>query len=99
MLYPFMTRNDGTEITFSPVRYIDGKEVVSVCSERWSPEKNDFETLCVRFPGAIIEEANALNEEEIAQIMNFLAIYEPLYFRFARQGGIGQRNYKSERSL
>lgn len=91
MKYPFMTRNDGTEITFSDIKIIDDNEQVEVYFERWSKEHNDFDYLRVKLPGGIIVDGNGFGDVEKTNFVSMSLQYEPLFFKFAKQGGIGNR--------
>ena len=74
MLFPFMTMDDGTEIVYSEIIHINGRDNVRVEFERWNDDRDAFDSMECLLPngemskviGFTQEEANYYQEKMIA---------------------------------
>ena len=86
MVYPFMTLNDGTEITHTDIMLIDGKETVKVYIEQ--PVDGGFNSCECVLPGYKWTNIEGFNEVEIEHLKDIIKSTAHLIIRFARQGGL-----------
>ena len=75
MLYPFITLPDGTEIVYSDILHIDGKERVQVKFERWNDNRDDFDSMeCLLPDGKMTKVIGFLPEEVNYQRAKILSL-------------------------
>lgn len=86
VMYPYMTLNDGTEITHSALIGQGETQSVEVCFQR--PKADGAEhALCV-LPGYSWKLRNGFTDEEICYFEKLLQNNAHLFFKFAKSGGI-----------
>ena len=88
MMYPYMTLNDGTEITHSQLLDLqhDGTITVEVHFER--PTDTGFDSARCSLPSYTWLYHEGFSAEEIERFEQFLKRNVHLFFKFAGQGGI-----------
>lgn len=85
MMYPYMTLNDETEITYSDIKKIDGKEYIKVYIER--PTENGFDTAECLIPDYDTWKFDGFNQNDIDNLKQIVSKGAHLFFKFARKGG------------
>ena len=85
--YPFMTRNDGTEITFSDVVMVDNTETTTVCFKRWSGERHNYDFMSITLPNGKMENMIGYTRKDADEYAEFVRNYYPLLIKYAKQGG------------
>ena len=83
MMYPFLTLDDGTEITHSEM-YPDGR--VKVYMEK-PDEKDCFHHAVCWLPGYVWEDVRGLSRTEIDRCQDVIQSTAHLILRFAQGGG------------
>lgn len=83
MIYPFMTLEDGTEITHSEM--LSGGEVKIYIE---TPDKKDcFHSMVCYLPAYRIENISGYSEEEVNKYMDFIRKAAHLIIEFSQEGG------------
>ena len=82
MLYPFMTLNDGTEITYSEPK-ADGCTIVNI----ETPIENGFKSATCAIPGYKWEN-HGYSEIEMEQLRQLVKSVAHLLIKYSREGGI-----------
>lgn len=88
MRYPFIKENDNTEIVFSEIKE-DGD--VLVFFERWDEKIDNFDSMTVSLKDRKAYDIIGFTDEEVKEKSNFVINMTALIYRFAGQGGIGNR--------
>lgn len=86
MTYPYITMKDDTEVAFSEILTIGGKESVRIFFER--PTMSGFVTAECLIP-AYSWNIKGMTTSEIAALQNFVKKNEKSFFKFAKKGGVG----------
>ena len=88
MMYPFVKYADETEVVFSDIRTKEnGEEYIYVCFER--PTIKGFDTIIFELPSyEIIKKDGEYTEEEIEKFKQVVERGAPLFFKYAREGGM-----------
>ena len=85
MVYPFMTLNDGTEITHTDIMLIDGKETVKVYIEQ--PVDGGFNSCECVLPGYKWTNIEGFSDAKMDYLKEFISSIAHVIIRLARNGG------------
>lgn len=85
MMYPFMTLNDGTEITYSSPITTAHEDQVKVCIE--TPTHQGFKNAECVIPGYHWVN-NGYSDTEMAEFKRLIKSVAHLLIRFSHEGGI-----------
>ena len=66
MLFPFLTLPDGTEVVYSEILHIDGKDCVKVMFERWNDEHDDFDSMECLLPNGEMTNVVGFTDKEVS---------------------------------
>lgn len=88
MMYPFIKYSDETEVVFSDIRNKEnGEEYLLICFER--PTESGFDTIIFELPSyKIVKKEGNYTEEEIERFYKIVERGAPLFFKYAREGGM-----------
>ena len=86
MMYPYMTLNDGTEITHSQIIPVNGSDTVQVHFER--PTDTGFDSARCVLPSYKWLYHEGYRDVELQRFEEFLKNNSHLFFKFAKEGGI-----------
>lgn len=67
MLYPFLTTPDHTEISFSEILTVNGKNQVRVYVEKWDEANRRFDCMELYLPDGIVTKYVGFTEKEAAR--------------------------------
>ena len=84
MMYPYMTLNDETEITFSEMK-LDGRVKVYI---ETPDEKDGFHNATCYLPDYTWENINGYSEAEMEYFKKFIEKNAHLLIEFSQEGGI-----------
>jgi hypothetical protein len=87
MMYPYMTLNDGTEITHSDYREQD-EFPIEVYFERANNNDRGFDNAKCFLPGYVWKDVSGFNDEEIAYFQEIVESGLHLIVRFSKDGGL-----------
>ena len=87
MMYPYITLPDNTEITHSHLIEENGVQMVEVHFER--PQKGGFDTARCVLPLYQWKNNEGFSKEEMSFFDKLLRHNVHLFYRYAKQGGIG----------
>ena len=85
MMYPFMTLNDDTEITYSSPIQTSSGEIIRVCFE--TPIENGFKDAVCILP-EFTWENHGYMDTELAEYKRLINSVAHLLIRFSHEGGI-----------
>lgn len=87
MMYPYITLPDNTEITHSHIIQRDGIEMVEVHFER--PKDGGFDSARCVLPSYQWKFEEGFSKEDMSFFGELLQHNAHLFYRYAKQGGIG----------